>query len=156
MKTKKQLREHFRTQRQAMSLHEVSRRSEMLIEPLLGAVEWGQVKYVHTYIAREDWGELSPALALTHILERWPHIEITQVDSHSDVPRKSVQFDVIIVPVLAYDNDNYRLGMGRGWYDRFLAMQPQAQTIGLAYKQAKADRLPHEPHDVVLTSIVAV
>lgn len=38
--------------------------------------------------------------------------------------------DVIVVPAMAYDRDGYRLGRGRGYYDRYL-QSTRAYTIGV-------------------------
>ncbi len=65
------------------------------------------------------------------------------------------QFDVIIVPVLGFDADGFRLGYGKGHYDRFLAKQAGSLTIGLAYQDGFiADGLPHEPHDIPLSLVI--
>lgn len=69
---------------------------------------------------------------------------------HSALPG---EWDVTIVPLLAFDRRGYRLGYGKGYYDRLLLVAP-TPTIGVAFAtQAVAD-LPHEPHDVPLDWIV--
>lgn len=46
----------------------------------------------------------------------------------------SNEIDLVIVPLLAFDERGYRVGYGRGFYDRFLAQcRPDAQKIGLSY-----------------------
>jgi 5-formyltetrahydrofolate cyclo-ligase len=40
--------------------------------------------------------------------------------------------DLIIVPALAWRKDGYRIGFGKGYYDRYLTQHP-TQTIGLAF-----------------------
>ena len=62
---------------------------------------------------------------------------------------------LILVPVLGFDRDCYRLGLGGGFYDRFLAGQASATTVGLAYDWAFVpEGLPREEHDVPLDRIV--
>lgn len=61
--------------------------------------------------------------------------------------------DLIIVPLLAFDRSRYRLGYGKGFYDRLLATSPAA-TIGVAFAAQEVDRLPREPHDLPLDWIV--
>ncbi len=48
------------------------------------------------------------------------------------VPLESLQ--LVIVPGIAFDRNGYRLGYGKGFYDRFLAEVPHAAAIGLAYQ----------------------
>ena len=60
-----------------------------------------------------------------------------------------------VVPGLAFTRDGRRLGYGGGWYDRFLALaSPDAPRVGVAYSFQIVDRLPVEPHDVLLTEVV--
>jgi 5-formyltetrahydrofolate cyclo-ligase len=55
---------------------------------------------------------------------------------------------LIIVPGVAFDKRGARLGMGGGFYDRFMAEhEPQALRVALAFDCQLAERLPVEPHD---------
>lgn len=56
------------------------------------------------------------------------------------------EIDVALVPALCYDRQNYRLGMGGGYYDRWLEHY-HGTTVGLCRASLLADRLPTEPHD---------
>ena len=50
---------------------------------------------------------------------------------------------LIVVPGIAFDRNGYRLGYGKGFYDRFLIKCPHAIAIGLAYQiQLVEDTLP--------------
>ncbi len=61
---------------------------------------------------------------------------------------------VYIVPLLAFDPANHRLGYGKGHYDRYLSTQPKALKIGWAYPCQRVDQIPTESHDVVLDYVV--
>jgi 5-formyltetrahydrofolate cyclo-ligase len=64
--------------------------------------------------------------------------------------------DVIIVPIVAFDNDNNRLGYGGGNYDRLLAgIRPDTQVIGVAFAEQCVNAVPCEPFDQPLQSIVS-
>ncbi len=52
-----------------------------------------------------------------------------------------------IVPGLGFDLQGYRLGYGKGYYDRYLSRFPHMHTAGLCYEENKAYQLPAEPHD---------
>ena len=53
------------------------------------------------------------------------------------------QLQLIIVPGIAFDANGYRLGYGKGFYDRFLAKCPDAVRVGLAYQlQVVEDTYP--------------
>ena len=50
---------------------------------------------------------------------------------------------LIVVPGIAFDQKGYRLGYGKGFYDRFLTKCPHAIRIGLAYQiQVVEDTFP--------------
>ncbi len=54
------------------------------------------------------------------------------------------QLQLIIVPGIAFDPNGYRLGYGKGFYDRFLAKCPHAVHVGLAYQiQIVENTSPH-------------
>ncbi len=53
------------------------------------------------------------------------------------------ELQLIVVPGIAFDRKGYRLGYGKGFYDRFLANCPHAIPIGLAYQiQVVEDTFP--------------
>jgi len=64
---------------------------------------------------------------------------------------------VLLVPLLAFDADGYRLGYGGGFYDRTLAdlraLGP-CLAIGIAFAGQEVDALPHEDHDQRLDAVV--
>ena len=64
------------------------------------------------------------------------------------------KIDVVIVPGVAYDKYGYRLGYGKGYYDRFLPKVDPVIKIGLAFDFQILDKLPHDPHDVKMDYIV--
>ena len=61
---------------------------------------------------------------------------------------------LLLVPLLAYDDQGYRLGYGGGYYDRTLAALTGARAIGIAYGGQRMERLPHDPHDYPLDAIL--
>jgi 5-formyltetrahydrofolate cyclo-ligase len=72
-----------------------------------------------------------------------------------EVPADEVDatLDVALVLGLAFDHRGYRLGYGRGYFDRFLRGRP-FPAVGLAFALQLVDRLPAEPHDVPMAAVV--
>ncbi len=54
--------------------------------------------------------------------------------------------DLVLVPALCYDRRGFRLGMGGGYYDRWLEHY-SGITVGLCRQVLLHDALPTEPHD---------
>ncbi len=65
---------------------------------------------------------------------------------------------LILVPLLAYDSAGNRLGSGKGFYDRFLAANPEmaqrAMIMGVAFSAQRVGALTTEPHDYQLDAVV--
>ncbi len=56
--------------------------------------------------------------------------------------------DLIVVPGVAFDLRGYRLGYGRGFYDRQLVRKPAGTiAVGLCFEMQLCDLLPIEAHD---------
>jgi 5-formyltetrahydrofolate cyclo-ligase len=65
--------------------------------------------------------------------------------------------DIIIVPLVAFDENCYRLGYGQGYYDRFLSTltTQRCVRIGIAFECQRIDAVPVEPHDEPLDIVVS-
>ncbi|MCG7490592.1 5-formyltetrahydrofolate cyclo-ligase [Vibrio sp. Of14-4] len=68
------------------------------------------------------------------------------------------QLDIICTPLVAFDKQGHRLGMGGGYYDRTLEPWFRSQSgpkpIGLAHNCQEVDQLPVESWDVPLPKIL--
>lgn len=62
--------------------------------------------------------------------------------------------DVIIVPVIAFDDKCNRLGHGKAYYDRFLK-DLKALKIGVAFEIQKTDHISCDPHDIRMDMIIS-
>jgi 5-formyltetrahydrofolate cyclo-ligase len=68
------------------------------------------------------------------------------------VPGEEV--DLIIVPALAIDLRGYRIGYGKGCYDRLLAGLPGKTSIGIAFDFQLIEECPRTEGDVPVSLVV--
>lgn len=89
--------------------------------------------------------------------EWWPGMRMAPGVWNIPVPAEGewVQPDVLLVPLLGFDDSGYRLGYGGGYYDRTLAAMPAKPfAIGLGYEPSRLATIHPQPHDVPMDLIV--
>ncbi len=65
----------------------------------------------------------------------------------------SPDVDALIIPGLGFDDDNNRLGYGKGYYDKFLKTF-KGKKIMIAFKGQKIKSIPAEAHDVKMDMVI--
>jgi 5-formyltetrahydrofolate cyclo-ligase len=127
-------------------------RSEIDTRPLLGR------------LAGEGWKTCLPVVIAAGEplrFRRWlPGAPTIKGVMNIDCPPEEAEVlepDVLIVPLLAFDREGYRLGYGGGFYDRTLAnlrAKKKIVAIGAAYAAQEATQVPHAAHDQPLDFII--
>lgn len=154
--TKPELRNLLKTKRLALSLDERASKSDLIVSNLKNAIDWSDLKTIHIFEPIRDLGEVDVSkfgcsgdlFTSRKIDNTW---QIVSLDGNGPVPN---QFDAVIVPMLGFDSSLHRLGYGGGYYDKFLATQPQAKKIGVCFEVGHVASLPVEPHDISLDLIL--
>ena len=70
---------------------------------------------------------------------------------------KVIYPDVLLVPIVAFDNNLNRIGYGGGFYDRYIKKIRKKKniiTIGVAYSFQKVKKIPINKHDIKLDFII--
>jgi len=126
----------------AFFIRELQRRNKKLLLPVLHPLRKGQLSFLpyhsNSRMIRNRFG-------------------IAEPDFRHNKPVPAAFISVICMPLVAFDQQGNRLGMGGGFYDRTLAfmhrpgMQPT--LIGCAYDLQRADSLPAEEWDIPLHAI---
>jgi 5-formyltetrahydrofolate cyclo-ligase len=82
------------------------------------------------------------------------------LEPRGSAPRAARELDVVLMPLVGFDPQGNRMGMGRGYYDRHFAFRQRQRhcrrplLIGLAYAVQQVAALPHAVHDVPVDAIV--
>ncbi len=101
----------------------------------------------------------APATALT-FLRYCPGDRLVKGDFDVFTPEHHVEHvvpSILLVPLLAFDRQGYRLGYGGGFYDRTLALlrqQHPIKAIGLAFGGQEVDAVPHDELDQRLDGVL--
>ena len=103
----------------------------------------------------------APSVAGERVMQ---HYQLTNLDSvrrgplHTMEPvpdgeAVSPQFDIILVPGIAFDRDGNRMGFGKGFYDRFL-MEGSGIKIGICYEFQLMNQIPISENDVPVDIVI--
>ena len=91
---------------------------------------------------------------------KWSYREPLKINKYG-IPEPESKFlvypDIILVPIVAFDNNLNRLGYGAGYYDRLiskLSKKKKLLKIGLAYSVQRVDNIPTNKYDKKLDYIV--
>ncbi len=100
-----------------------------------------------------------PAIVDRHmIFRRWaPYEPIVPGGFGTLVPapgEPEVKPTILLVPLAAFDRRGYRIGYGKGYYDRALSELGPTISIGIGYAAQEIEAVPDEPHDRRLDWIV--
>lgn len=64
-------------------------------------------------------------------------------------------FDLIVVPGIAFDRQGNRLGRGKGYYDRFLRQHRSVKKIGICFDFQLVDNVTVEENDIPMDEIIS-
>lgn len=176
---KNELRKKYRRIREAFSPEEKRRRDSLIFENLIHMCEVNQADTVVCFIStlvevdthrlihycwRHQKNVVVPKCLNDrgkmkfYYLRSWNDVEIGRFSLLEPNPQKCREFtqwerSVCIVPGFCFDTDGYRLGFGRGFYDRFLSKYSEIK-IGICYNNCISPKLPHGRYDVAVNYLV--
>ena len=62
--------------------------------------------------------------------------------------------NIVIVPMLAFDKQGFRLGYGKGFYDKFYENNKKASYIGYGYDFQEVTELPSKHYDLKFNAVI--
>jgi 5-formyltetrahydrofolate cyclo-ligase len=183
--TKAAIRRSIRLERAKLSQKEQAEKAEQIMRIVVQLPEFIHSQHLAAYWPND--GEINPLSILATANERGkscylprlepdPIVQMQFVEYHAGdflatnrlgileptlADRKSIaptSLDLVLVPLVAFDETGRRLGMGKGYYDHTFAFRknyPKAQPflLGIAYDLQKVIKLPSEVWDVSLDGI---
>ena len=156
---KKELRKLYKQKRRDLSLKEVENLQENIYKQVF-ELDLSSIKTVHIFLSIERLFEINtnPIIdflllnnkqivvsvsnfetnTLKHFLfDRKTKLKVSSFGIPEPVNGKEIdakEIDLVFVPLLISDEKNYRVGYGKGFYDRFLAeCRTDVKTIGLNF-----------------------
>jgi 5-formyltetrahydrofolate cyclo-ligase len=178
---KAEVRAEYRARRQQLSTAQWAAWNEQLTQELLALLSRYPIRYLHLFWGVTAQKEPDTEAMIKAIRERFPtlHIVVPRVLSGTKelahylitpstewtvnawgiaepLPASTeevvpTQLDLVIIPLLAFDEQGYRVGYGGGFYDRFLAKcRPDVLKVGLSFWPPIASITDVNPYDVRL------
>jgi len=183
----KALRQQIRSQRRALSDLEREQAAFLLCERISASRIFQQSKHIAFYLTNDGEMDLSlliqhawqqgkkcylPVLAEPNTQRLWfiPYSPETKLrNNRFGIPepihssrtrlRKTLSLDLVLMPLVAFDLEGNRMGMGGGFYDRTLAYLRQRKfwhkpnLLGIAYDFQKQKQLTANPWDIPMQAI---
>ena len=72
----------------------------------------------------------------------------------ADGPVADDETALVLMPGLAFDPQGHRIGYGGGFYDKFLAAEPNHPTLALCYEFQLLPELDTEEHDIPVDTVL--
>lgn len=173
---KSELRQEIRRRKKLAAESELQRQSNVVCQRILSCEWWKASRIVLLYSALPDEVDvqlliddamrvgklvLLPVVA-GEILHLHPFDGETTIGAFgiSEPVVKGESFvdydkiDVAIIPGMAFDEHNHRLGRGKGFYDRLLSECKNVRKVGVCFDFQYLEAIPAEEHDVLMDAIV--
>lgn len=88
-------------------------------------------------------------------LEKGPYGIYEPAGPLNKKPAELKDIDLVVVPGIAFDKSNNRIGRGKGYYDNFLRRFPKHRSkIGLGFRFQLLDKVPSTKRDIPLASVI--
>lgn len=173
---KKELRRQIREQKRAMTPEEIESASQKLKEFFLETEQYRVAKTVYGYLPYNQ--EVRTVPILEQALADGKRVAVPKVYGDemrfiylNDLTRVAVSdFGIpepvedgpvaddptalVLMPGLAFDKEGHRIGYGGGFYDKFLAEEPEHPTIALCYTFQVVNELPTEEFDIPVDQVL--
>lgn len=188
MNPRQQLRQDIRRKRRALTRTEQLRAAKRLHAQLCRRPEFIRARHVALYLPNDGEIDPRPLLESCWKMGKKTYLPVLHPILHNRLwfvpfdrntklvrniykieeppiikaPRRPPwALDLVLLPLVAFDANGNRMGMGGGYYDRTFSFKSRGQSIpgpkliGLAHELQRVDRLPVENWDIPLAGIIS-
>ena len=178
-KTKRDIRKETLQQLTNQAPEELLKKSKIIEKKLLSTPEFKKAEFVMLYASKKE--EVATKKIINEALRAGKRVALPRCTSQNRIVPKEIKddsclekgiygiyepkkrertvqpekIDLFIVPGVAFDKKNNRLGRGKGYYDKFLKNLPPGKcSVGLAFDFQIVDNLPCDSHDIPVSKVI--
>lgn len=175
---KKGLRQKMLAMRRALSANETESRSFSLKENILSLPEYKNAKKIMAFLAMKGESNLDGFIRQALLDGKEVYIPVCLPERQMEARRlidmehfekgplglrnlpagyevtSPESLDLVLIPGLAVSQEGIRLGMGAGYYDRYLARVPFEKRVAALWDFQVIPDIPSEPFDQKIAKIV--
>ena len=173
---KKELRRQIRELKRAMTSEQIDAASARLGELFLNCPQYKEAKTIYGYLPYNQEVRTVPMLEqamrdgkriavpkchgdemrfiymddLSRVEKGYANIP----EPIADDPVADDKTALVLMPGMAFTKDGKRMGYGGGFYDKFLAAEPDHPTVALCYDFQMVEDLPTEDYDIPVDCVL--
>jgi 5-formyltetrahydrofolate cyclo-ligase len=176
---KQEARRHFEALRQAMDDSTWQQASEAIAQRFFDTFEVEHCRWIHCFLPILSRKEVNTWLIINRMSREYPQVNVLipkvvpnthDLESYRWTPTDRLEknrwgihepnsqqnpladqqcIDLVLIPLLAFDEQGYRVGYGKGFYDRFLARcRPSVVKVGVSLFEPLKIISDTDPHDL--------
>ena len=173
---KKELRRQIREKKRAMTEEQIVTASARLGELFLNCPEYKAAKTIYGYLPYNQ--EVRTVPMLQKALEDGKKVAVPKVygddmkfiymddlslvsEGYAGIPEPTADGPVaedktalVLMPGMAFTKNGDRMGYGGGFYDKFLASEPDHPTVALCYDFQMVESLPTAEYDIPVDKVL--
>ena len=173
---KKELRSQIREQKRAMTEEQIVAASSRLGELFLNCPQYKQAQTIYGYLPYNQ--EVRTVPMLEQAMKEGKRVavpkcygdemrfiymdDLSKVEKGyanipepiADEPVADDKTALVLMPGMAFTKDGKRMGYGGGFYDKFLAAEPNHPTVALCYDFQMVEDLPTEDYDIPVDCVL--
>lgn len=173
---KKELRSLIRQKKRAMTESQICEKSEKLGQLFAASAAYRNAKTVYGYLPYNQ--EVRTVAMLERAIADGKRVAVPKVigddmkfiyiadlsrvekgyagipEPVDDGPIADDPTALVLMPGLAFDREGHRIGYGGGFYDRFLAQEPDHPTLALCYDFQMMESLETEEFDIPVDTVL--